>query len=119
MQNPEEMRVKYKHLQNDIITQCNLDSKLTNNDYVCINIKKGMPGLKQASKLAYDHLRVFLEPYLYEPILDAVGLWRHETRPTKFYLCEDDFVIKHWYVEDYNHLCDAIGDTFKHTVDKG
>ena len=46
MQRPEQMRVKQKCLPNDIPTHCNLDSKVTNDDYVCIKIKKGMPGLK-------------------------------------------------------------------------
>ena len=45
-QKPEFMRVKHKHLPNNIRTHCNLDSKATHNDYVYIKIKKGMPGLK-------------------------------------------------------------------------
>lgn len=56
------MRVKYKHLPNDIRNHFNLDSKATNNDCVCVKIKKGIPGIKQAAKLAYDHLRASLEP---------------------------------------------------------
>ena len=74
------MRVKYKHLPNDIRTHYNLDSTVTNNDHICIKFKKGIPSPKKSSKLAYDHLRASLEPYRYEPIPATVGLWRYKTR---------------------------------------
>ena len=77
-----------------------------------------MPSLKQVAKLAHDHLRASLEPYGCEPFPATVVLWRHKTRPTKFFLCVDDFGIKHWSQEDADHLRNPIGATLKHTVDK-
>ena len=77
-----------------------------------------MPGLKQAAILAYCHLKNWLEPYGYEPITGTVGMWRHKTRPTIFYICVDDFGIKFWSKEDANHLYNTIGANFKYTVDR-
>ena len=95
IQNPEFMRVKHEHLPNYIRTYCNLDSKATHNDYVCIKSKKGMPSLKQAATLVHDRLFVSLEPCGHEPIPATMGLWRHKTMPTKFCLYADDFGVKH------------------------
>ena len=45
----EYMKIKYKHIPDDIKHQYNLQEKLTVNDYVYTRIKKGMYGLKQAA----------------------------------------------------------------------
>ena len=117
MRDPEYMRVKIKYFPPDIIQRYHLNEKVTNTGWVYIKIKKGMPGLKQAALLAYEHLKNSLAPYGYYPIQGTVGLWKHQTRPTKFCLCVDDFGIKFWSKEDAQHLCNAIGATFKYTVD--
>ena len=66
----------------------------------------------------HDHLREFLEPYGFEPNPAIVGLWRHKMRPQKIFLCADDFGITYWSTQDANQFCNAIGATFKHTVEK-
>ena len=43
---PEYMKTYYKYVPQDIRKIDYLDSKVTNNDYIYIKIKKGMPGLK-------------------------------------------------------------------------
>ena len=45
MKNLEYMQVKYQHIPINICQQYNLDSKLVQNDLICIRIKKGMLGL--------------------------------------------------------------------------
>ena len=90
---------------------------MTADGYICIKIQKGMLGLKQAAILAYQHLKACLEPFGYEPIEGTVGLWHHKTRPTKFCLCVDDFGIKYWSKSDAEHLCNAIGKSFRYIVD--
>ena len=80
--------------------------------------QKSMPGLKQAALLAYDHLKASLSPYGYNPILGTIGMWKHESRPTIFCLCVDDFGAKYWSKEDADHLCNAIGMTYKYAVDR-
>ena len=81
IQKPEFMILKHNHLQNDIRTHYNLDSKVTHNDCVCMKLKKGMPDLKQVAKLAHDHLCASFEPCGCGSIPHTVGLWRRETRP--------------------------------------
>ena len=76
-----------------------------------------MYSLKQAAILAYDHLRNSLAPYGYYPIKGTVGMWEHETQPTKFCVCVDDFGVKYWSKEDKDHLCNSLGKTFKYTTD--
>ena len=80
-------------------------------------IQKGMPGLKQAAILAYQHLKNSLGPYGYNPIEGTVGLWTHDKRPTKFCLCVDDFGVKYWSKSDADHLCNAVGANFQYTTD--
>ena len=117
MQNPECMRVKCKHIPQDIRLKYNLAKKVTADGYIYTKIQKGMPGLKQAAILAYQHLKSCLEPFGYEPIEGTVGLWHHKTRPTKFCLCVDDFGIKYWSKSDAEHLFNAIRKNFRFTVD--
>ena len=67
-------------------------------------IQKGMYGLKQAAILAYKQLVKNLKQYGYEPIEGTTGLWHHESRPTKFALCVDDFGVKYFSKDDAEHL---------------
>ena len=76
-----------------------------------------MPGLKKAVILAYQHLKSSLEPCGYSPIPGTIGTQRHDKRPTKFCLCVDDFRVKYWSKTDVDHFCNAVGATFRYTVD--
>jgi len=118
MKKPEYMKVKYKYFPDDIKEKYELEKKVSPDGYVYIKIKKGMYGLKQAAILAYDHLRNSIAPYGYHPVKGTVGIWKHDTRPTKFCVCVDDFGIKYWSKEDADHLENALGKTFKYTVDR-
>lgn len=73
MRDPECMRAPYKHFLTDMRQRHNLSS-IVHNDYIHIKIQKGMPGLKQATLLAYDHLKTFLAPHGYFPIPGTIGL---------------------------------------------
>ena len=79
--------------------------------------KKEMSGLKQAAILAYNHLRNSLVSCGYYPIPGPVGLWGHTTCQTKFCVCVDKFGVKYWNKDDADHLCNALGETFRYTVD--
>ena len=50
----------------EIVTQSELQ-KLGVNGWVYIEIRKGMPGLKQARKIAHGGLKTHLEKYGYQP----------------------------------------------------
>ena len=117
MEHPEFMKVKCKHIPEDIIKRCNIDSIATNDGWVHMRIQKGMPGLRQAAILACKHLRNSMEPHGCTPIPGTVGLWKHNKRPTIFCLCVDDFGVKCWSKQDAQHLCNAVGANFRYTVD--
>jgi hypothetical protein len=117
MKAPEFMRIKYRYFPQDIRTQYNLTPLVDQDGYVYVRIKKGMYGLKQAAILAYQHLVNQLAPHGYHPCPYTTGLWHHETRPTKFCLCVDDFGVKYFSRHDADHLLNALRAHYKISVD--
>ena len=117
MEENEYMRVNYKHFPDDIKKRYNLDDKATPSGHIFIKIKRGMYGLKQAAILAYEHLKENLAKYGYSPVQGTVGLWQHETRPTKFCVCVDDFGIKYYSKDDAQHLIDSLEKHYTCTKD--
>jgi hypothetical protein len=85
--------------------------------YVYCEVRKGMYGLKQAARLAFNNLVKLLAPHGYYPIRASPGLWRHKTRPTVFTLCVDDFGIKYNHKDDADHLINTIKKYFKCSLD--
>jgi hypothetical protein len=117
MKDPEYMRIKYKYFPDAIRNQYHLDRFLASDGYIYIKIKKGMYGLKQAAILAYQHLVNQLAPHGYHPCPYTTGLWEHDTRPTKFCLCVDDFGVKYFSTADANHLLNSLRQHYKISVD--
>ena len=111
------MKVNYKHFPEDIRRRYNLEDKVTQSGHIYIKINKGMYGLKQAAVLAYKELTKNLSQYGYQPIIGRVGLWQHESRPTKFCLCVDDFGIKYYSKDDADHVLDSLRAHYKCTTD--
>ena len=116
MEGDEYMRVKYKHIPEDIRIRYNLKTKVTKDENVFIPIEKGMYGLKQAAILPYNHLKANLAQDGYSPIIGTVGIWKHETCPTKFCGCVDDFGIKYFTTDDANHRLNSLGKHYKYTI---
>jgi hypothetical protein len=81
---------------------------LVHNGFVLCSISKGMYGLPQAGRIAYEGLVDHLEPFGYHPAPHTPGLWLHKTLPTVFTLVVDDFLIKYMEIEHANHLVDAL-----------
>ena len=71
-----------------------------NNEYIYMEISKGMYGLPQVSIIDHTQLKINIEPFGYRPFRYTTGLWKHETRNTKFCLVVDDFVIKYTIDDD-------------------
>ena len=117
MPNAEYMKVKVKHLPEDIRIRYNIDDLVTTDGFVYIRIEKGMYGLKNAAILAYDNLKINLGAHGYHPVEGTVGLWKHDTKRTRFCVCVDDFGIKYFSKADAQHLLNAIGTKYKYTVD--
>ena len=67
-----------KLIPQEIINEYNLID-LAVNGIVYIEIRKGMPGLKQAGKIANDRLTIHLAKHGYHPVPRTPSLWKHET----------------------------------------
>ena len=117
MHRKEYMKVKASHIPHDIKIRYNVDDLTTKDGYVYVEIVKGMYGLKNAAILAYDNLKKNLEKFGYYPVQGTVGVWAHRTRRTRFCVCVDDFGVKYFTKADANHLLEAIGSSYKYTVD--
>ena len=70
-----------------------ITSIIAPDSYVYFKIKRGTYGLKQAARLAKEKLIKHLKPYRYFPSPIAPDIWMHQSRPTKFCLCVNDFGI--------------------------
>ena len=82
-----------------------------------MQIRKGMPGLKQAGKLANDRLQAHLLKYGYSPVPRTASLWKHNRSNVMFTLVVDDFGVKFVKQADAQHLIDALKDLYPITVD--
>ena len=88
------VRMSLDIIPEEIITQYKL-RKIAVNGWVYMEIRKGMPGLKQAGKIAHDRLKTHLETYVYQPCRHTPALWTHTTRPISFTLVVKDFGVKY------------------------
>ena len=98
------------------MTQYRLDN-LQHEGWVYIQVRKGMPGLKQAGKIANIRLTKHLEQYGYRPCQRTPSLWKHDTRPISFTLVVDDFGVKYVGIEHFHHLQNALCDLYEITID--
>ena len=117
MQEPEYMRLHISFIPDDIIDRYGL-MELVVDDYVYIEIMKGMYGLKQAALLAHRQLKERLAKDGYFPIVGTSGMWRHATRKTKIVLCIDDFGIKYYSKADLDHFLNSIAKYYEYTIDR-
>ena len=60
-----------------------------------MEIRKGMPGLKQSGRIASDLLKTHLTQFGYAPVSCTPDLWKHATHDITFSLVVDDFGIKY------------------------
>lgn len=112
----EYMRMQLSLIPDEIIAQYDLRN-LAKDGWVYIEIRKGMPGLKQAGKIANERLTTHLKKYGYAPAPRTPALWRHNTRPIAFTLVVDDFGIKITNKPDAEHLLNALRDLYTISVD--
>ena len=114
----EYMKILYSEIPNDVIKHYNLHHLVHKDGYVYIEIQKGMPGLKQAGKIASDRLREHLSKYGYFPCKRTPALWKHETRDITFALVVDDFGVKYVGEHNFQHLIMALKDQYEITIDE-
>ena len=114
---PEYMRIHVRFVPPEIIEQYSL-RPLIHNDWLYLEISKGMYGLKQAGYLANKNLETHLAKYGYFPSKYTRGLWKHKTRQIKFVLVVDDFGIQYTNEKDKTHLLNALRDRYTISVDE-
>ena len=112
----EYIKIPFRWIPEEIRIQNNLYSLVEPDGYVYCEVRKGMYGLKQAACLAFDNLVKLLAPPGYFPSRSSPGLWKHQTRPTVFTLCVEDFGIKSNSTEDVHHLINATKKYFKCSI---
>ena len=98
---PEYMKMKLKIIPQEIIDQYQLQD-LEKDGWVYMKIVKGIPGLKQADRLANERLVHNLAPYGYAPVQHTPYLWKHESKGILFALMVDDFLRN--YLQFHLHV---------------
>ena len=88
------MQISLVILPEEIIAQYNL-LQLASNGWAYLETRKGMPGLKQAGRIANNRLKIHLSNFGYSPIARTPSLWKHVTKDICFSLVVDDFGVKH------------------------
>ena len=85
--------------------------------WVYMKIVKGMPGLKQAARLANERLLHHLALYGYATVQHTPSLWKHESNGIHFSLVVDGFGIKSTSDSATIRLLQALRDKYQITVD--
>ena len=92
----------------EIIQQYNLKDLVGSYGYGYMDIKKGIPVLKQAGRLSRDRMNKNLARNGYAPVPHTPSLWHHHTSDLVFSLVLDDFGINCTRKEDADHLLKSL-----------
>ena len=87
----EHVKIKCDLMPQEMKNEHDLQEKVTNDGWVCVEMKKGMCGLKQAGVLANDNLEKLPKQDGHVKTKFTPGSWKHKTRPVMFNSCVDDF----------------------------
>jgi hypothetical protein len=113
----EYMKIHISKIPDEIIAEYDIASLVTADGWAYMEIRKGMPGLKQAGRIANDRLTEYLAKYGYHPVPPTPSLWSHDTRPIDFSLIVDDFGVKYVGKEHAMHLLQALRKIYTVTED--
>ena len=80
----EYMKLALDFLPDEIIKKYNLHSLVCSNGWIYMDIRKGMPGLKQAVRIVNNRLKLHLDQFGYAPVPRTPALWKHVTRDITF-----------------------------------
>ena len=112
------MKIKLSEIPPDVAAHYNLENLVHTKEYVYVEIRKGMPGLKQDEKIANERLTKHLAKYGYFPCARTPALWRHQTRNITFALVINDFSVKYVGHKHFQNLIGALRDLYEITVYK-
>ena len=90
----EYMHIPLHSIPDEIIAQYNLHA-LASDGWFYLEIRKGMPGLKQNGIIVNNRLNFNLVKHGYAPVPRTPSLWSHAHLPLMFSLVIDDFGIKY------------------------
>ena len=71
------IKIHFPWIPEEICTQYNLYSRVEPDGYIYCEVRKGMYGLKQAARLAFDDRIKLLASHIYFPVLESIGIWKH------------------------------------------
>jgi hypothetical protein len=109
---PAYVRIPLTLLPQKIIDLYQLQDKIVNG-HVYAKVCKGMYGLPQAGRLAYEQLRKFLEPHGYVPCTVTPGLWKDLNSDLMFTLVVDDFGVRYTNRKDVEKLINTLKLEYK------
>ena len=112
----EYMNTPLRWFPQDIIDQCNTTDLVDKDGFVYVDIRKGMYGLKKEAHIYFDRLVKLLKPHGYYPLQYNPVIWCHETLPTKFELCVDNFGIKYTNPVHAHYLVDTLKNTTQYPL---
>ena len=101
----------------EIVQQYNLKDIFSAYSYVYMEIRKGIPGLKQAGRLARDRLPKNLTRNGYVPVKHTPSLWHNHMNELLFSLVVNYFGIKCTCKEDADHILKFLQEDYKITED--
>ena len=101
------MKLALEIIPKDIVQQYNLHD-VASNSWVYMEIRKGVPGLKQASRIANDRLQLQLAEFGYAPVARTPSLWKNVTEDITFSLVVNNFGVKYVGKENPDHLIQAL-----------
>ena len=81
---------------------------MASDSYIYMEISKGIPGLKQARRIASDRLPKNLIRNGYTPVPHIPSLWGHHTSDLLFSIVISNFGIKYTQKEDSDHLLKSL-----------
>ena len=112
----EYMKLALACIPDKIIDQYNLHV-LSYDDWVYLNIRKGMPGLKQAGSISNNRLKYHLAHFGFAPVPRTPALWKHTTKPIIFSLFVEGFGVKYIGKKKSDQLIQALQKLYSISID--
>ena len=103
-------------ISDEIINQYSLRA-LSSCVWVYLEIRKGIPSLKQADRITNDQLKAHLANFGFTPVPRTPALWKHNTNPIIFSLVVDNFGVKYIGKENANHLIQSLQKVYTISID--
>ena len=111
------MKLALACIPDEIIDQYSLCT-LSSDGWVYIEIRKGMPGLKQDGRIANNRLKYHLAHFCFAPVPRTPALWKHATKPIIFPLVVYNFGVKYIGKENADHFIQALQKLYTISIDR-